>query len=113
MLVVDDLTCGVEGCEGGCVNSVSGDALCSICGVVGDGGVPFGSSGSVLVSLGGVGGGGMEAGATLELKVSSSVTVTIQVETLRHYVPLRKGHFPCHQICLFNPTHRPIKFPIL
>ena len=76
MLVVDDLTCRVEGCEGGGVNSGSGGVLCSDCGVVGGDGVPFGSSGSVLVSLGGVGGGGMEAGATLELKVSSSVTVT-------------------------------------
>lgn len=73
------MTCGEEGCEGGGVNCGSDSVLCSACGVVGGGGVPFGSSGSeVLVSVGGIGGGEMETGlgATVELEPTSSVTVT-------------------------------------
>lgn len=46
--------------------------MCSACGVVGGAGVPFGSSGSV----GGIGGDEMEAGATVKLEPSSSVTVS-------------------------------------
>lgn len=63
--------CGEEGCECG-VNCGSDGVLCSACGVVGGAGVPFGSSSSV----GGIGGGEMEAGATVELEPSSSVTVS-------------------------------------
>ena len=62
------MTCGVEGCEGG------GVVLCSSCGVVG-GGVPFGSAGSVLVFVAGVGGGERQAETAVELEASSSVTV--------------------------------------
>ena len=90
------MTCGVEGCEGGGVNCGSVGVLCSSCGVVG-GGVPFGSAGSVLVFVGGVGGGEKEVEAAVELEASSSVPV---VETLRHYVSLRKSPFLCHLICL-------------
>lgn len=61
--------CGEEGCECGGVNCGSDGVLCSACGVVGGAGVPFGSSGSV----GGIGGGEMEAGATVELVLFSSV----------------------------------------
>lgn len=69
--------CGEEGCECGGVNCGSDGVLCSACGVVGGAGVPFGSSGSaVLLSVGGIGGGEMEAGATVELEPSSSVTVS-------------------------------------
>ena len=68
---VSSMTCGVGGCEGGGVNCCSGGVLCSACGVVGGDGVPFGSAGSVLVS---VGGGEMEAGAAVEHEASSSVT---------------------------------------
>ena len=68
------MTCGVEGCEGGGVNCGSGVVLCSSCGVVG-GGVPFGSAGSVLVFVAGVGGGEREAETAVELEASSSVTV--------------------------------------
>ena len=64
-----------EPCEGGGVNCGSGGVLCSSCGVVG-GGVPFGSTAcSVLVFVGGVGGGEKEAEAAVELEASSSVTV--------------------------------------
>lgn len=63
--------CGEEGCECG-VNCGSDGVLCSACGVVGGAGVPFGSSSSV----GGIGGGEMEAGATVELEPSCSVTVS-------------------------------------
>mgnify|MGYP001794062664 CR=1 FL=1 len=73
---VPSMTCGVGGCEGGGVNCGSGDVLCSACGVVNGGGIPFGSAGSVLVFVSGVGGGEMEAGAAVELEASSSVTVT-------------------------------------
>ena len=98
MHVVDDcdkvgyvlsMTCGVEGCEGGVV-------LCSSCGVVGCG-IPFGSAGSVLVFVGGIGGGEREAETAVELQASSSVTVTGG-----DYVPLRKLHFFCHLICLLQ-----------
>ena len=53
-------------------------ALMVFCAVlVGGGGASFGSSGSaVVVSVGGIGDGEMEAGATVELAPSSSVTVT-------------------------------------
>lgn len=78
--MLSSITCGVEGCEGGGV-------LCSGCGVVG-GGVPFGSAGSVLISVGGVGGGEMEARAAVELEASSSVTCTVtgrDFESLRAF----------------------------
>lgn len=100
------MTCGEEGCEGGGVNCGSGGVLCSACGVVGGAGVPFGSSGSaVLVSVGGIGGGEMEAtGATVEFEASSSVTVTDgDFEALRFFeelafplppdLPFAKGPF--------------------
>ena len=72
------MTCGEEGCEGDGVNCGNGGVLCSACGVVGGGGVPFGSSGSaVLVSVGGIGVGEMDAaGATVEFEASSSARVT-------------------------------------
>ena len=73
----------------------------------GGGGVPFGISGSaVLVSVhvGGIGGGEMEVGATVELEPSSSITVTgADFEALHAFeelafllppdLPLAKGPF--------------------
>ena len=105
MHVVDDcdkvgyvlsMTCGVEGCEGVVV-------LCSSCGVVGCG-IPFGSAGSVLVFVGGIGGGEREAETAVELEASSSVTVTSgDFEALRAFeevafllppdLPLAKGPY--------------------
>ena len=90
------MTCGVEGCG-------SVGVLCSSCGVVG-GGVPFGSAGSVLVFVGGVGSGEKEAEAAVELEASSSVTVAGgDFEALRAFeevtfplppdLPLVKGPF--------------------
>ena len=101
---VSSMTCGVDGCEGGGVNCSSGGVLCSACGVVGGGGVPFGIAGSVLVSVDGVGGGEMEAEATVELEASSSVTETGEdFEALHAFeevalplppdLPLAKGPF--------------------
>ena len=87
--MLSSITCGVEGCEGGGVNCGSGGVLCSGCGVVG---VPFGSAGSVLISVGGVGGGEMEARAAVELEASSSVTCTVtggDFESLRAFEELQ------------------------
>ena len=104
------VTCGEEGCEGGGVNCGSDGVLCSACGVEGGGGASFGSSGSaVMVSVGGIGGGEMEAGATVELEPSSSVTVTGEdFEALRAFeelafplppdLPLAKGPFSLIQL---------------
>ena len=79
-------------------------AVVVFCGVVGGGGGPFGSSGSVLVSV--VGGGEIEAGSAAEFEASSNVTCTVtsgDCEALRDFeevafplppdLPLAKGPF--------------------
>ena len=87
---MSSMTCGVGGCEGGGVNCDSVGVLCSACGVVGGDGVPFGSAaaGLVLVCVGGVGGGEMEAGAAIEIEASSSSVTGLDLEALRAFEEL-------------------------
>ena len=88
------MTCGVEGCEDGGVNCDSGGVLCIACGDVGGGGgggVPSSSSGSVLVSVGDIGGEAIEAGSAAEFEVSSCASVTVtggDCEALRAFEEL-------------------------